>query len=89
MADFYHHFGKKAYWDEHYYQIKSLSENTFDWFQTYEGVKDIFTQYFDQNAKILNIGCGRSKLAESLYNEGYPFIISIDFSKESIEGKLS
>ncbi len=84
MGDFYHHFGKKAYWEEHYHQIKSDQDNTFDWFQTYIGVKDIFSQYFDQDAKILNIGCGTSKLAESLYNEGYRFIMSIDFSNESI-----
>lgn len=80
MASFYHHFGKKDFWEEQYEQ----TDHQFDWFQNYDGVKDVFTQYFDKDSKILNVGCGTSKLSESLYNEGYRFIISIDISQEAI-----
>ena len=82
MASFYHHFGKKAYWEEHYHDLSK--DDKFDWFQNYNGVKDIFTQYFSENAKILNIGCGTSKMAEALYNEGYRFLLSIDHSEQAI-----
>lgn len=84
MANFYDHFSKKHFWQEHYVEYKQ-DDHQFDWFQNYEGVKDILTQYFSSSARILNIGCGTSKQAEALYNEEYRYIISIDFSKHAVK----
>ena len=37
-----------------------------------------------KNDKILNIGCGNSKLSEDLSEEGYENITNIDFSNKVI-----
>ena len=84
MAEFYDHFSKKAFWQESYADFKQ-GDHQFDWFQSYEGVKDILTQYLTEQCKILNIGCGTSMQAEALYNEEYRYVISIDFSKAAIK----
>lgn len=59
MAEFYDHFSKKAFWQESYAEFQT-GDHQFDWFQSYEGVKDILTQYLTDQCKILNIGCGTS-----------------------------
>jgi len=33
----------------------------FDWYQDYDGVKDIVTQFIKKDSKILNVGCGNSR----------------------------
>ena len=37
-----------------------------------------------KNDKILNIGCGNSRLSEDLSEEGYEDITNIDFSTKAI-----
>ena len=56
----------------------------FDWYQEYSGIKDIISQYMTKSDKILNIGCGNSKLSEDLSEEGYEDITNIDFSTKVI-----
>jgi 2-polyprenyl-3-methyl-5-hydroxy-6-metoxy-1,4-benzoquinol methylase len=34
--------------------------------------------------KILNVGCGSSRMSEEMYEEGYENIINIDFSPKVI-----
>ena len=57
----------------------------FDWYQRYGGIKDIITQYMSYTSTILNIGCGNSKLAEEMYEDGYTSITSVDISDIVIE----
>ena len=75
------HYAKKPFWEDLYKE----ESDQFDWFQTWAGIKDVLSQYFDANAKILNVGCGKSKFSEDLYNDGYRFVISIDFSELTIK----
>ena len=56
----------------------------FDWYQVYSGIKDIISQYITKNDKILNLGCGNSRLSEELSEEGYEDITNIDFSTKVI-----
>ena len=56
----------------------------FDWYQEYSGIKDIISQYMTKSDKILNIGCGNSKLSADLSEEGYEDITNIDFSNKVI-----
>ena len=38
----------------------------FDWYQVYDGIKDIVTQYIQPQFQILNVGCGNSRKNGSL-----------------------
>ena len=56
----------------------------FDWYQVYAGIKDIITQYMNKTDKILNLGCGNSRLSEEMFEDGYTNITNIDFSDKVI-----
>merc|ERR1711937_454123 len=43
----------------------------FDWYQRWAGLKDIFSEYIQQNHQMLVIGAGNSRLSEEMYEEGY------------------
>lgn len=49
-------YGKLEFWEKQYAENPKL----FDWYQDYDGVKDIITQYIKKDSKILNVGCGKS-----------------------------
>ncbi len=34
----------------------------FDWYQNYDGIKDILTQFLKKESKILVVGCGNSRM---------------------------
>ena len=57
-------FSSIKYWDSRY-----LNEHMeiFEWYQTYDTLKEKIQDYIKQDDKILNVGCGTSKLAEDLY----------------------
>ena len=74
------HYGKLEYWEERY----SKRNDQFDWYQTYPNIKEIIQNNISKNAKILNIGCGNSRLSEGMYEDGYENIINIDFSNKVI-----
>lgn len=43
-------------------------------------MKDVITQYINKNDKILNIGCGNSRMSEDMYEDGFEMITNIDIS---------
>ena len=59
---------------------QNRDKEPFDWYQGYEGIKDIITQYLSYSSAILNIGCGNSKLSEEMYEDGYTTISNVDIS---------
>ena len=38
------------------------NDKQYDWYQNYDNVKDIVTQFINHKSKILNIGCGNSSI---------------------------
>lgn len=76
------HFGKQVYWEEYYHANK----DSFEWYHNYKFMRDIVSQYIQEpkETKMLNVGCGISKLPEELYNDGFRDIISIDFIDEVV-----
>lgn len=74
-------YGKKEYWEERYFSKK----DPFDWYQKWSGLKDVISQYIRPHQKILNVGCGTSKIPEDLFTAGYTQITSIDYSPTVIE----
>ena len=70
------------YWDSRY-----LNEHMeiFEWYQTYDTLKEKIIDYLKPEDEILNIGCGTSKLAEDLYIEEITNVTNIDFSENAIK----
>ncbi|ETB56128.1 hypothetical protein YYC_00760 [Plasmodium yoelii 17X] len=74
-------YGNISYWNERY----TKEEEQFDWHQKWYGVKHIFDELnIQNNAKILNIGCGTSKFSEEMLDSGYTDITNIDASSVCI-----
>ena len=69
------------YWDNRY----SCRPEPFDWLQTLPALQTLLFKYINKNDNILHIGCGNSRLPETLSDEGYEHITNIDFSQEVIE----
>ena len=69
------------YWDNRY----SSRPEPFDWLQTLPSLQTILFKYINKNDNILHIGCGNSRLPETLSDEGYENITNIDFSQKVIE----
>ena len=45
----------------------------------------IFTRVFDQNASLLELGCGAGRIAFGLYELGFKNILATDYSKKMIQ----
>ena len=73
-------YSKVEYWDERY----SKRKEQFDWYKSYSDLKNILSKYILKENKILNVGCGNSKLSEEMFLDGYSNIINIDFSSKVI-----
>ena len=69
-------FWEKRYSNEHL--------EIFEWYQTYDSLREKIIEYIKPEYKILNIGCGTSKFAEDLFYEGIKNVINIDFSESAI-----
>ena len=76
-------YGKQEYWEDRY-QKDSKENQQFDWLQRFSPpsggtvLRDIIAQYVQENAQILIVGCGTSRLHEEMYDEGFQNITSID-----------
>ena len=73
-------YGKSEYWEDRY----KKDREPFEWYQKYEGLKDIITQYVKRDAKVLIIGCGNSELGEHMIDDGYASITCIDTSEQVV-----
>merc|ERR1711865_875498 len=73
-------YGQVAYWDERYKNDKEV----FDWYQRYEGIKNIITRYVEPDSRVLMVGCGNSRLSEEMYEDNISNITNIDISETCI-----
>jgi SAM-dependent methyltransferase len=72
-------YGKAEYWDERY----KANDTTFDWFVSFDALKEIILPYTTAKAdcKVLVVGCGNSRLSPQLYDCGVQQVINIDISE--------
>lgn len=70
-------YGKADYWDERY----KANDTTFDWFVSFEPLKDVIQPLVKPEHKVLVVGCGNSRLSPQLYDMGIPNITNIDISE--------
>jgi cyclopropane fatty-acyl-phospholipid synthase-like methyltransferase len=73
-------YGKPEYWDERY----KANDTTFDWYVSFEALKEIMLPLSKPESKILMIGCGNSRLSSQLYEAGYQNITNLDISEVCI-----
>lgn len=71
-------FRSKNYWDK-FFKIRGT--NAFEWYGEYENLCDVLHRYIKINDQILVIGCGNSKLSESMFDVGLKNITNIDISE--------
>ena len=69
-------FWEKRYTNEHL--------EIFEWYQTYESLREKIIDYIKPEYKILNVGSGTSKFAEDLFYEGIKNVTNIDFSESAV-----
>jgi ubiquinone/menaquinone biosynthesis C-methylase UbiE len=74
-------YGNPDYWEERY----SKDTDHFDWYQRWTGVREIFNRFTSPNQRCLHLGCGNSKMAEDMYEDGYLSSVSIDLNARVIE----
>jgi len=74
----------KSHWENIY---RTKRENEFSWFQEYPAISMEFIQSFQipPDTKILDVGGGDSRLADSLLALGYRNISVLDISEKAIE----
>ena len=71
-----------SYWENRY---SNEHLEIFEWYQTYETLKEKIGDYIKPTDKILNAGCGTSKFAEDLYIDDIKDVTNIDFSENAIK----
>jgi SAM-dependent methyltransferase len=69
-------YGKAEYWDERY----RSNDTTFDWFVSFDALKDIILPLARPDSRVLVVGCGNSRLSAQLYDCGVQQITNIDIS---------
>ncbi|GAQ78792.1 S-adenosyl-L-methionine dependent methyltransferases [Klebsormidium nitens] len=74
-------YGDAAYW-EHRYQHDVVP---FEWYQKYDGLRDLLKKYIHATADILMLGCGNSALSEDMAKDGYYDITNVDISPTVIK----
>ena len=77
-----HDYSSLAFWEKRY---TNEHLEVFEWYQTFESLREKIIDYFKPEHKILNVGCGTSKFAEDLFYEGIKNVVNIDFSESAIK----
>ena len=77
-----HDYSSLAFWEKRY---TNEHLEIFEWYQTFESLREKIIDYFKPEYKILNVGCGTSKFAEDLFYEGIKNVTNIDFSESAIK----
>ncbi|PJF19192.1 hypothetical protein PSACC_01034 [Paramicrosporidium saccamoebae] len=69
------------YWNQRYKD----DTNTYDWLMTFERLRPLVLPLMKETDSVLILGCGNSTLSEQLYEDGFPHVVSIDYSEPVVE----
>ncbi|XP_070492061.1 eEF1A lysine and N-terminal methyltransferase homolog [Chironomus tepperi] len=75
-------FATKEYWNKFFQKRGKLA---FDWYGEFPELCGVLSKYIKTKDKILNVGCGNSKLSVDMFNTGYTAITNIDISEVVID----
>ena len=80
-------YGKVEYWEDRYQKDKEQ----YDFLQRYfppagnTTMRDVISQYTQATSQILIVGCGTSRIAEEMYEDGFQHLTSIDLSYSAVK----
>eukprot|EP00591_Stephanopyxis_turris_P005770 CAMPEP_0195511366 /NCGR_PEP_ID=MMETSP0794_2-20130614/3709_1 /TAXON_ID=515487 /ORGANISM="Stephanopyxis turris, Strain CCMP 815" /LENGTH=246 /DNA_ID=CAMNT_0040638947 /DNA_START=103 /DNA_END=843 /DNA_ORIENTATION=+ len=84
-------YSKVEYWNERY----TKDPDSFDWYQRYSGIRHFLTEeYLSENKlsfpnrdslRVLDLGCGNSRLSEEMKEDGFGSVTSVDYSTAVIK----
>eukprot|EP01114_Cavostelium_apophysatum_P005884 TRINITY_DN17058_c0_g1_i1.p1 TRINITY_DN17058_c0_g1~~TRINITY_DN17058_c0_g1_i1.p1 ORF type:complete len:237 (-),score=44.58 TRINITY_DN17058_c0_g1_i1:13-690(-) len=77
-------WNQQEYWDKRY-EAEREQRPTFDWYESYEHFSSVLRQHIVRENRILEVGCGTSDLAESLFEDGFTSIVSTDYSPVCVD----
>lgn len=69
-------FDHRLYWDERY----KTETAAFEWYRSYDSLKDVLATTIPKAASILQVGVGTSTLQETMAEDGYTSIVNVDYS---------
>ena len=75
-------YSKLSFWEKRY---SNEHLEIFEWYQTFESLREKIIEYIKPEYKILNVGSGTSKFAEDLFYEGIKNVVNIDFSESAVK----
>jgi 2-polyprenyl-3-methyl-5-hydroxy-6-metoxy-1,4-benzoquinol methylase len=81
-------FMTKSYWEKFFKKMKKEGGESeyFEWYGDYASFDHLFGKHITCGDQVLHIGCGKSLLAEQLYDEGVcRDILNVDFEPKSLE----
>jgi len=74
-------YGSTAYWEKRF-----ETEEHYEWITSYQNIKDKFAKACpEKSVRILNLGCGTSRICEEMYDDGYENIVNIDIVEAAVE----
>ena len=80
-------YASPAYWNAHY--TKQPLSKPYEWLQPWSTlsaiVRPLLAARGGAEATVLNVGCGNARLAEDMYDAGYPLVTSCDISPVVID----
>ena len=80
-------YGRFEYWEDRYQKDKEQ----FDWLQRYyppggdQPLREILLKEMSSKSQILIVGCGSSRMAEEIVDDGYNNVVCIDMSYSAIK----
>ncbi|KRZ26370.1 Histone acetyltransferase KAT2A, partial [Trichinella pseudospiralis] len=77
-------FASSRYWESFFQK----TGNNFEWYGEFRTFGSVLMKYLKRSDEILQIGCGTSCLADSLYDNGFKNIVSIDIVKSVIRKQM-
>ncbi|XP_024529589.1 EEF1A lysine methyltransferase 4 [Selaginella moellendorffii] len=83
MAEDVRSYLEPSYWDERFSR-----ESHYEWFKDYSQFQHLIHAHCSgKNAKILELGCGNSRMSEDMYRDGFTDITATDLSPVAVESK--
>ena len=74
-------FGEMTYWDDGY----KTGDAPKEWFVPYSTISAFINKHILMTSNCLVIGCGTSSLSSEMFDSGYKFLESMDYSPSAIE----
>lgn len=74
-------FAEKSYWDERF-----AKEEHYEWISDYSKLRQFIVKACpNKTDRILNLGCGTSRICEEMYDDGFINIVNVDISEVAVE----